>query len=48
MLKIQEREKKKKNEESHKLIETLRAGKEYATGLANSKIEEVYQKIGLR
>ena len=30
------------------MIETLRAGKEYATELANSKIEEVYQKIGLK
>lgn len=48
MLKIQESVNRLKNEENHKLIETLRAGKEYATGLANSKIEEVYQKIGLR
>ena len=48
MLKIQERVNRLKNEENHKLIEALRAGKEYATKLANSKIEEVYQKIGLK
>lgn len=48
MLKIQESVNRLKNEDNHKLIETLRVGKEYATELANSKIEEVYKKIGLR
>ena len=48
MLKIQEKVNRLKNEENHKLTEALKAGKEYATELANSKIEEVYQKIGLK
>lgn len=47
LTKIQENVNRLKNEDRCRLVAALLIGKAYATGLANSKIEEVYQKIGL-